>query len=334
MVHLNSGGFMKSMKSETVIYQGKSGAIEFKGDFEEETMWASLQQIADLFETDKSGVSRHIRNIYKADELELKATVAKIATVQKEGKREILRNIEIYNLDMILSVGYRVNSKKATVFRQWATKTLRAHITDGYTINKKRLAKNYDTFLKAVEDVKKLLPAEGQVKAKDVMELVTLFASTWFSLDAYDKTALPQTGATKKKVSVTAEQLTKAISNLKSELIAKKEATDLFAQEKRAGSIEGIVGNIFQSFGEQDLYPSVEEKAAHFLYFFVKNHPFNDGNKRSGAFAFVWFLQKAKILDMRRLTPEALTVLTLLVAESDPKDKTRMIGLILILLQK
>lgn len=135
------------MKNNIVIYQGKNGEIGFKGDFQHETVWASLQQIGDLFETDKSGISRHIKNIYQEGELSRKATVAKIATVQTEGDRTVKRQIEYYNLDLILSVGYRVNSKTATKFRQWATKTLRQHILKGYTINKKRLAKNYEEFL-------------------------------------------------------------------------------------------------------------------------------------------------------------------------------------------
>lgn len=322
------------MKKEIVIYQSKSGAIEFKGDFKKETLWASLQQIADLFDTDKSGISRHIGNIYKIDELDKKATVAKIATVQKEGAREIRREIEYYNLDVILSVGYRVNSKKATAFRQWATKTLRRHILEGYTINRKRLARNYDDFLKAVDDVKKLLPAGNRIKNDDILELVKTFASTWFSLAAYDKESLPKTGATKKQVKITAESISSALLKFKEELTVKGEAGKFFGIEKQKDAIRGIIGNVFQSFGGNDLYPALEEKAAHLLYFIVKNHPFIDGNKRTGAFTFVWFLRKAGILDVNRLTPEALTALTLLTAESSPKDKEKMIGLILVMLKK
>lgn len=142
-----------------VIYQSKSGALELKGDIKRETIWANLQQIADLFETDKSGVSRHIANVYKTGELNPQATVAKFATVQKEGKRKIKRDITYYNLDLILSVGYRVNSKKATVFRQWVTKTLRQHITAGFTISRGRIKKNYQVFMRAVEEIKQLMLA-------------------------------------------------------------------------------------------------------------------------------------------------------------------------------
>ena len=242
--------------------------------------------------------------------------------------------MQYYNLDVILAVGYRTNSVRAIQFRQWATKTLRQHILEGYTLNKKRLAKNYAMFLQAVEDVKKLLPAGGQVGAEDALELMKVFASTWLSLEAYDKESLPKSGATKKQVRITAASFSEALLKFKEELIAKKVASELFGRERGKNSAAGILGNVLQAFGGKDLYPTLEEKAAHLLYFMVKNHPFNDGNKRSGAFAFVWFLQKAKILDIRRLTPEALTALTLLVAESNPKDKDRLIGLILLILKR
>jgi death-on-curing family protein len=232
---------------------------------------------------------------------------------------------------LILSVGYRVNSTKATQFRQWATKTLRQHILQGYTINKKRLAHNYEAFLKAVDDVKKLLPEGDKLKAGDTLELVKMFASTWFSLNAYDTAELPTKGITRKHVAITADQLAEAITELKQDLISKKQASDLFAAERSKKSIESIVGNIFQTFAGKDLYPTIEEKAAHLLYFMIKNHPFVDGNKRSGAFSFVWFLRQTRILNTTRLSPEALTSLALLVAESKPTDKERMIGLILMM---
>ena len=324
----------KGGKSNLIIYQTKSGALELKGDFSHETIWATLDQIAQVFGRDKSVISRHFSSIYREKELDRQATVAKNATVQKEGNREVRRVIEYYNLDAIISVGYRVNSKTATQFRQWATKTLRAHITQGFTINKKRIGKNYEKFLLAVEEVKKLLPTSGAVDTDTTLELVKLFAGTWFSLDAYDRSELPTKGATKKQVRFTADDLTTALGELRRELIVKKEASELFGSERSRDSIGGIVGNVFQSFGGKDLYPTLEEKAAHLLYFIVKNHPFADGNKRSGAFAFVWFLRRAKLLDLTRITPPALTALTLFVAESNPKDKSRMIGLVLLLLKK
>lgn len=325
---------MKKPANKIIIYQASNGAVEVRLDEKQETIMLTQQQVGRLFNVKKAAISKHIKNIFGTGELNKKSTVSILETVQTEGKRRIIRKIEYYNLDLILSIGYRVNSANATKFRQWATKTLRSHIMDGYTLNRKRLAKNYDIFLKAMEDIKKILPSGGQVKAEDALELMKMFALTWLSLDAYDKFSLLQGGATKKRVVITAKHLTDVLTNLKLELMAKKEAGELFGAERAKGNIEGIVGNIFQSFGGREVYPTVEEKAAHLLYFMVKNHPFVDGNKRSGAFAFIWFLQKANILNLFKITPEALTALTLLVAESRPADKERMIGVVLMLLKK
>ena len=319
---------MSSKKiNKIVVYQGKSGAIELKGDFKRETIWATQAQIANVFNIERSVVTKHINKILKSKEVSEKSNVQKMHIANSD------KPVAFYSLDLILAIGYRTNSKKAIEFRQWATKTLRQHILQGYTINRRRLAKNYDAFLKAVEDVKKILPAGGQMKAEDALELMKAFASTWFSLEAYDKEALPKKGATKKQIKITADEISKTLLSFRKELIAKKEAGDLFGIERTKESVAGIVGNVFQTFGKKELYPTLEDKAAHLLYFMVKNHPFVDGNKRSGAFAFVWFLKKARILDMRKITPEALTALTLLVAESNPKDKDRMIGIILLLLK-
>ena len=324
----------KIQKNNVVIFQAKSGAIELKGDFSRETIWGDLNQIAQLFETDKSGISRHIDNIFKSGELDQKRTVAKIATVQTEGKRTVKREIEYFNLDVILSVGYRVNSKQATIFRQWATKTLRSYIVDGYAINKKRIGQNYERFLNVVQDIQKLLPVGTTVQSKDAIELISQFADTWLSLDAYDREASTAGKLTKKKVDLTAEKMQGGFANLKSKLIAQSEATDIFGNERHAGAIAGIVGNVMQSFGGKDVYPSVEEKAAHLLYFLVKNHPFTDGNKRSGAFAFIWFLQQADQLDMTVINSSALTALTVMVEESDAQHKDKVIKLILNMISK
>ena len=169
---------------------------------------------------------------------------------------------------------------------------------------------------------------------KEVLELVRLFADTWFSLDAYDKELLSPTKVSKKKVALTASELQDSLGVLKKELMKKGEATDNFAQVRGQQSLEGIVGNVMQSFGGQAVYPTVESKAAHLLYFIIKNHPFVDGNKRSGAYAFVWFLQKARVLDTKRLTPTALTVLTLLIAESNPKDMEKVVSLVALLISR
>lgn len=316
-----------------VIYQTKSGAIELQADKPAETFWATQSQIAQIFSTTPQNITLHLKNIFKEGELSFRATCKESSQVQKEGNRTVERKQKFYNLDAVISVGYRVNSKRATQFRQWSTKTLRAHIVDGYTINKKRLARNYEAFLNVVEQIKGLLPSGGTVDAGSAMELVKMFASTWLSLDAYDKSNFPKSGATKKQVEFTAEELQSALGKLKNDLVVKREATTLFATQRGGQSVEGIVGNVFQTFGGKDLYPTVEEKAAHLLYFMVKNHPFIDGNKRSGAFAFVWFLKGAGLLNPARLSAEALTALTLFLAESKPKDKERMVGLVLMLLK-
>ena len=242
--------------------------------------------------------------------------------------------VKFYSLDLILAVGYRTHSARAISFRKWATKTLKQHITKGYTINKSVVGKNYDEFLRAVNSVQKLLPKNNTISTKDILDLVKTFARTWFSLESYDEGILPQTGVTKKKISLDASDLYTAIFELKRELIRKKQATELFAQEKKSKSLEGILGNVMQSVYGKDVYSSIEERAVHLLYFIVKNHPFNDGNKRTGAFAFIWFLKRAGIRFEHKITPEALTSITLLVAESKPKDKDQIIGLLLMLLKK
>jgi hypothetical protein len=253
----------KLQKNNIVIYQAKSGAIELRGDFSKETVWADLNQIANLFDTDKSGISRHIKSIFDTSELDKKRTVAKFATVQIEGKRSIKRNIEYFNLDVILSVGYRVNSKTATEFRKWATKTLRGYIVDGYAVNKNRIAKNYEQFLGVVENIKKLLPQGSAVNPSDAIELISLFADTWLSLDAYDRERLPKGKLTTKTVAMTTEKINVGLSQLKKSLIKKSEATDIFGMERYDGAISGIVGNVMQTFGGKELYPTAEEKAAH-----------------------------------------------------------------------
>lgn len=323
----------KTTKNSVVVYQAKNGAIELRGDFQRQSIWATLDQIAGMFGRDKSVISRHLKNIYRDRELEVRATVAKNATVQTEGGRQVERTVEYYNLDAILSVGYRVNSKTATHFRQWATKMLREHITNGYTINRKQVAKNNASFMKSVADIELLLPENAAVDPKNVLELVKEFSATWLSLDAYDRGTLASAGASKKSVKLTGRELSDAIAAFRSGLITAGEATDIFAQERFGGSVEGIVGNVMQSFGGRPVYQTVEEKAAHLLYFMVKNHPFVDGNKRSGAFAFIWFLRRARATRARNINPSALTALTLLTAESDPKRKDRVVALIVQLLK-
>lgn len=318
----------KKKDGQVVIYQAKSGAIELCGDFRAETMWATQAQIADVFDIERSVVTKHINNIFKSREINKKSNVQKLHIANSD------KPVAFYSLDIILAVGYRANSMRAIGFRKWATKTLRDHITKGYTINPSVIKRNYAEFQKAVENIKRLLPDGGQVSSTDALELVSAFADTWLSLDAYDKDTLRTKGVTKKDVALTAVMLAEEIGRFKGVLMKRGEATELFAQEKQHDALGGIVGNVMQSFGGKDVYGTVEEKAAHLLYFVVKNHPFNDGNKRSGAYAFVWFLRKAGVLRRDRMNSAALTALTLFVAESDSARKDRIIHLILQLLGK
>lgn len=323
---------LKSQKP--VIFQAKNGAIELRGDITKETLWATQAQISELFNVERSVITKHLKNVYKDAELEVVATCAKFAQVQNEGGREVVRNIEYYNLDMIISVGYRVNSKVATEFRKWATKTLKDHLTKGYTINKKVIAKNYKEFLNSVNEIKALLPEGNFSDIKNVLELVNAFAGTWLTLDSYDKENYTKDKVTKKKISLTADELTSALLELKKDLIKKDEATEIFAVDRNKESLEGIIGNVMQSFGGSDVYDSIEEKAVHLLYFIIKNHPFIDGNKRSGAFAFIWFLNKYKLLNKEKISPEALSAIALLIAESNPEHKDKIIKLVMSLISK
>ncbi len=317
-----------------VIFQAKNGAIELRGDITKETLWATRMQMAEIFEVNPQAISKHLLNIYKDGELDRQATSSKMELVQNEKGRIVKRSIDIYNLDMLISVGYRINSLMGTNFRKWATKTLKEHLTKGYTLNKKVIAKNYEEFLNSVNEIKALLPEGNFSDIKNVLELVNAFAGTWLTLDSYDKENFTKTKTTRKEINLTAGELTSALLELKNDLIKKGEATEIFAIDRNKESLEGIIGNVMQSFSGQDLYISIEEKAVHLLYFIVKNHPFIDGNKRSGAFSFIWFLNKYKLLDKEKISPEALSAISLLVAESNPEHKDKIIRLVMSLISK
>ena len=320
----------KKITKQTLVYQAKDGAIELKLDKKNETILANLNQIAELFGVQKAAISKHLSNIFKEGELENDSVVSILETTASDSKTY---KVSYYNLDAIISVGYRVNSKQATNFRIWATKTLKKYLTNGVAINKKLISQNHQKFLKAIEDIKTLSQDSKNLKAGDILDLIKSFSYTWFSLDSFDKGEFPKQG-TKKSISVSAKELEQDIAKLKAELIAKKEATAIFATEKNQGALEGILGNVFQSAFGEDVYPSLEEKAAHLIYFIVKNHPFNDGNKRSGAFAFIWFLRKSGLQFLDRISPETLASVTILIAESNPKEKDKMVGLVLMLLKR
>ncbi len=267
-------------RGEIILYMAKHGPqveVRLEGD----TIWLSQAQIAELFGSERSVVTKHFKNIFTSGELDEKSNVQKMHIANSD------KPVGFYSLDAVISVGYRVNSKQATEFRIWATGVLRDHITKGYTIHRKQIGKNYDAFMKSVADIQALLPEHVVLDPKNILELIKEFASTWVSLNAYDKETLTVIGTTKKAIALSGVELKEAIAALRTDLMQKGEATDIFAQEREKGSIEGIVGNVMQSFGGKSVYETAEEKAAHLLYFMVKNHPFTDGNKRSGAFAFV-----------------------------------------------
>lgn len=322
----------QTLPSDIIIYQAPNGAIELNIDNEQETVRANQSQMAELFWVTPQNITLHLRNIYKEQELIESATCKESLQVQLEGSRTVKRSIKLYNLDVLISVWYRINSLTGTKFRQRATTTLRQHITQGFTINPNRIQLNYQKFLQAVDDVK-ALASHRDIPTDDILELIKIFGQTWFSLDAFDKQSFIPTETTPQTVHIQSQELYADILTLKSELMNRGEASELFAQEKNHGNLEGIFGNVFQSAYGEDAYPSIESKAAHLLYFIIKNHPFTDGNKRSGAFAFVWLLQKTGYTFRHKITPEALTAITLLIATSQASEKERLINLVILLLQ-
>ena len=321
-----------SMNNKLIVYQADNGAIELKGDIANETVWITQKQLSQVFDVTTQNITIHLKQIFKDNELEEKATCKESLQVQKEGNRSVKRKIKEYNLDVMIAVGYRINSVVGTKFRKWATKTLNQHISQGFTINPSRIEQNYANFMQAVDEVKTLTSNNTLLKTDDILALIKSFAHTWFSLESFDEDKLPKGGLTKQDIQLESSALYEAVDHLKADLIANNQATQLFAQEKKKDALAGIFGNVFQSVFGEDAYPTIEEKAAHLLYFIVKNHSFNDGNKRTGAFAFIWFLQKAQLDFRAKITPEALTAITLLIAQSNPVDKDKIIGLVVILL--
>ena len=271
------------------IYQTKDKQTRVEVRFEEDTVWLSLNQLTVLFGRDKSVISRHLKNIYRDGELKIKATVAKNATVQIESGREVVRKIEYFNLDAIISVGYRVNSKQGTQFRQWATQRLKDHLVKGYTLNEKRLQQVLQN-MQQLEQAVKLIQQSGNsgqlniTEAKGLLEIITNYTHSFILLNQFDSNNLPDE---KLNENITYEieysEAIKAIIELKKQLVKKKEASGLFGKERDHG-FESTLNSVVQTFGGEYLYKSIEEQAAHLLYFVIKNHPFTDGNKRIGAF--------------------------------------------------
>lgn len=254
------------MSEQIEIYKTVDNQVELRVHFEKTTVWLSQKQIASLFGTQVPAITKHIKNILKEGELTEEAAISKMEIVQKEGKRQVKRNIEAYNLDMIISVGYRVSSLRATQFRIWATERLRDYLTKGYNINKERIQKNKEEFIKTVEDLKILSEDNRLLDTKDVLSLIQNFSDTWFSLEQFDSQEFPSKG-TKKEVELSAKGLERDLAQLKQELIKKGQATELFGQEKNKENLKGIFGNIFQTVFGEDAYKSVEEKQP--IYFIL-----------------------------------------------------------------
>jgi prophage maintenance system killer protein len=318
--------------SEISIYQAENGSVEVR--LEKDTVWLSQEQMAALFDVQKAAVSKHLKNIYASGELERPATVSTMETVQQEGVRQVSRQIEHFNLDAVISVGYRVNSARATRFRQWATRMLREHLTQGYTLNKQRFEANARELEAALQLVRKAAQSTElrNEEGRGLVDVVARYAQTFLLLQRYDEGLLaePQTVAGGKLHTLDEARI--ALAGLKADLISRGEATVLFAQERGDG-LSALLGNLDQSVFGEPAYPSVEAKAAHLLYFVIKNHPFSDGNKRSAAFLFVDFLNRnGRLLDEFGnpvINDIGLAALALLVAESDPVQKETMIRLIM-----
>ena len=325
------------LENQVAIFKNESGDIEVSVKLSNETVWLSLNQLAEVFDRDKSVISRHLSNIFKEEELEQESTVANFATVQREGVKAVTRQIEYYNLDAIISVGYRVNSKRGVEFRRWASGVLKEYLIKGYSINQKKIMqKELDGLKQTVLLLSNTLVNQSLVNdmGAQVLSLIKSYTKTWDILIKYDENRLviPEFKASKELKALGYFDAKQAIISLKQELLLKNEASELFGRE-RDHALEGIIGNLYQTFDGEDLYPSTIEKAAHLIYFIIKDHPFSDGNKRIGCLLFLLFLS---ISDFKLTTiiPEALTAIALLIAESDPMQKEIVIKLVVNLLDE
>ena len=314
----------KPLPSSMAIYQSQDNQIRLDVSVTEDTVWLSVDQISSLYDRDRSVIQRHIRNIYKEDEVSESSTCAEFAQVQIEGNREVVRQYPFYNLDVIISVGYRVHSKEGILFRKWATSILRQHIIEGYSVNLDRL-----TLLgKSIQVLKRYA---NLLQSNSVLSVLESYAYALNLLDQYDhKTLLRPTGNIG-GFRITYQECKEIIKSMM--FYAE---SDLFGRE-RNHSLEASINDVFQTFDDREVYPTVEEKAAHLLYFLIKNHPFVDGNKRIGAAIFLFFLQKNKpLLNEATVFPDqnVLVAIVILIAASDPSERESIIKLVLNLLSK
>ena len=310
------------MKNEIVIFENQNVKLEV--NMKDETVWLSLDQMATLFDRDKSVISRHIKNAFE-EELDRSSTVAKFATVQKEGAREITRNIDYYNLDVIISVGYRVKSKNGVAFRKWANRILKDYLIKGYAVNEKRL-KALEKTIELIDIANRLDNRLEDKDAKGILKVITSYTKALDLLDDYDHKTLKVKGINKSLKRIDYNECMNIINTLKF-----NESSDIFALERDNG-FKTIIDTIYQTFDGKELYKTTEEKAANFLYLTVKNHAFIDGNKRIAATMFIYFLNYYNMLykdNSLVIDNNTLTALTLLIAESNPKEKDLITALIM-----
>lgn len=297
--------------------------------------------MSELFETSTDNIWLHLKNIFNEWELQENTTTEVFSVVQNEWNRRVKRNIKMYNFDAIISVGYRITSKKATEFRIWATNILKNYLTKGFVINKNRLQQKWlDELQKTLEIFQKTLSNQNLrgEEATGLLEIITKYTNSWLLLQKYDENSLVEKGNTNGiNYKLEAKEAYESLLELKNDLKNKNQATEFFANPRENNVLEWIFGNIYQTFDSAELYTTIEEKAANLLYFIVKNHPFLDGNKRSGAFLFILFLAKNNILfdenNERKINDRALVAITLLIAESNPKDKEIMVKLVINLIK-
>jgi prophage maintenance system killer protein len=319
-------------RADISIYEAAGGRIEVR--LTQETVWLTQRQMAEVFDTTPENVLMHLRNVFTDGELDESLTAKDFLAVRTEGKRQVQRRLKHYNLDAIISVGYRVSSKRAVAFRQWATAILRQHLTQGYTLNRQRLEANARELEAALQLVRKAAQSPELLAdtGRGLVDIVTRYAHTFLLLQRYDEGLLTDPQQQPGGKLPTPDEARRALARLKADLMQRGEATDLFARDRGDG-LAALLGNLDQTVFGEPAYPTVEAKAAHLLYFVVKNHPFSDGNKRSGAFLFVDFLNRnARLLDdagQPVINDIGLAALALLVAESAADQKETMIRLIM-----
>lgn len=313
---------------EVQIFVSADGQARLEVALDQDTVWLRQEQMAELFGRDRSVITRHISNVFKDCELDEKSNVQNLHIAGSD------KPVRFYNLDVIISVGYRVKSPHGVQFRQWATRVLRQHLVDGYTLNERRLAERGVEFEQAVNLLSRTLTNQQLVSAEGqaVVQVISDYARSWSLLQGYDEQSLGEQSARQSDMRALAlDDALAAIAQLKAELIAKGEATELFGQ-LRGDGLASAMATIEQGFGDELFYPNVASRAAHLLYFVIKNHPLADGNKRTGSFLFLWYLQLNQHLLARPveqlINDNTLVALALLVAESLPAQKELMVRLI------